>query len=438
MAQLEADVPGWAPLDNPDKAALIDARARLAAVEEQVETAFAQAVSAAERARAFAPDHPEARDLLAEAYWTRFQAAEAQGDRRAQARYSQRVLEYDGGTYGPLLRGTGSLTLDTDPCGAQVFYRRVDRAGLVWALGDEVCLGRTPLRSVPMEMGSYILTLRVGGRPDVTYPVYIDRAGRWAETERVAVPASVPDGFAYVPAGRFVRGGDPQASFAEARQVDRTDAFYMAKAPVTVGEYAAWLNTLPQDEAAARVPRMTGEDESPEGPLLQLTDGAWQLPDVDEEGDRWLSEWPVFAVSWHDAVAYAAAQGARLPTEREWEKAARGVDGRRYPWGDQFDPALCWMQLSGFGDVAPKPVGFREDDVSVYGVRDLAGGIRDWCGDGTFEANADGRAVRGGCWSGSPRLSRAANRFRHQPTVVRTYLGFRIAMDGPQLATPLR
>jgi eukaryotic-like serine/threonine-protein kinase len=431
VARLEVDVPAWAPLDHPNKAELIDARERLADIGERVETAFAQAVSGAERARAFAPDHPEARDLLAEAYWTRFQAAEAAGDRRAQARYSQRVLEYDSGAYAPLLRGTGSLTLDTSPSGADVVCQRYQQRGLVWTLDEPVALGRTPLRQVPLEMGSYLLTLKMPGRPDVRYPVAIERGGRWAVDSQVHLPSEVPDGFVFVPGGPFVRGGDPQASFAEPRQSDAVDGFLIARFPVTLGEYIAFLNDLPEGEAAARAPRMTGEDESAEGPLLRLEDDGWQMPHEDNEGDRWREDWPVFAVSQHDAVAYAASRGARLPSEREWEKAARGVDGRRYPWGDDFDAALCWMQQSGLSDVKPKPIAYAQHDVSPYGVCDLAGGIRDWCGDAGFQGNPDDRPVRGGCWSGSARLSRAANRFMHNAGVVRTYLGFRLAMDLP-------
>ncbi len=90
VARLEREVPGWAPLDHPVKAALHSTRERLAELEEQVEVLFAQAVSAAERARAHAPELAGAKELLAEAWWSRFEQAERRGDRPAQARCAPR------------------------------------------------------------------------------------------------------------------------------------------------------------------------------------------------------------------------------------------------------------------------------------------------------------------------------------------------------------
>ncbi len=154
------------------------------------------------------------------------------------------------------------------------------------------------------------------------------------------------------------------------------------------------------------------------------------------DGERWSPDWPVFAVSWHDACAFAAWTSARtgvphrLPFELEWEEAGRGVDGRFFPWGDRFDPALCKMEKSRAGRPRLEPIGAFPTDTSPYGVRDLAGSIREWCGDPTYDADDGRRPVRGGCWSGSERLCRLANRFGFAPGDVHTYLGFRLARPG--------
>lgn len=218
-----------------------------------------------------------------------------------------------------------------------------------------------------------------------------------------------------VPAGSFVMGDDENSP----RRDIYLDAFYMDKYEVTVSRYAKFL-------------KATGNVGAPE---------EWETVDL-QNG----AELPVVGVDWHDADSYCRWAGKRLPTESEWEKAARGSDERKYPWGNDVPTP----EHAIFGKPYKNPVykdgvaavGRHPKGISPFGIHDLSGNVSEWVADWFAEgfSRADVRnpkgaekgtvkAIRGGGWYDPPERLIIAKRWYANPDQRSDDLGFRCASD---------
>jgi len=278
------------------------------------------------------------------------------------------------------------------------------------------------------------------------------------DTATPVPPSPTPEGLAQeikhngvpmvlVPAGSFQMGGDANEALAECEKLyiggdcKRTwftdeepvhtvhlDDYYIDQYEVTNAQYQKCVNAGECD-----LPSNSGSD----------TRSSYY-------GDFQYDNFPVIYVSWHDADDYCAWRGARLPTESEWEKAARGgLDGKLYPWGDTFDgdrvnfcDSTCdrdWANAAyddGHSDTAP--VGsYAPND---YGLYDMAGNIWEWVSDwydvypggdpnASDNFGQERRALRGGSWSFDGDYLRVANRYGFVPAVSSDNFGFRCALS---------
>ena len=386
----------------------------------------------------FERENSAARELLADYYWDRLCEAEDSAQQAESEFYSQLVHRYHDGKYAKRLSGEGSLSLVSDPPGARVRIAQLHERELSLRPSAWQELAATPLEKLPLGSGSYVVELEAPGYAAVSYPVYIARSKDWDEHVRLYRRADLAEGFCHVPGGPFIEGGDTEG-WSVTRSEPHVADFAIARHPVTVAEYLEFLDALAETDlkaALARAPRRAPDG----GGFAAYEPGrgfrvASDVPDGLGEATA-----PVSGVSFHDAIAYCEWRSQRdgrtfrLPSAREWEKAARGVDGRWFPWGNRFDASLCNIRESRREGPRVVSVQAFPSDVSVYGVRGMAGNMRDWTdtvAPHSAESQSALRVVRGGAWYGGRVSARCADRFWFDPNHVYFFVGFRLAHSLP-------
>lgn len=189
-------------------------------------------------------------------------------------------------------------------------------------------------------------------------------------------PARVtsPDGMVLIPGGSFLMGSEEGSEFEKPVHAVHLDAYCIDATPVTNAQFAAFVEATGYRTTADRLER-----------ILSLQEGGVQVPEISWRtfATPGREEHPVIYVSWYDASAYAKWVGKRLPTEAEWEKAARGGgEDKRFPWGDEppGEGRANWNRRQSEGEPPPtSPV--RSFPPNSYGLYDTVGNVWEWCAD---------------------------------------------------------
>ncbi len=389
---------------------------KVGSLERAADGVFSEAIWALHKALSDDPGNTEVQSVLGELYGDRYAEAEWLGAEREQAYFRAMLRQFDDGRWSRWLRSGAELLLETVPEDSPIaLYRLEDRDGVLepgeliapdnhnsW----QVAPGRYAIARLPSAASA-----PGSSTHDWYYPVTLDRGSKRHLLLDLRGEDSSGERFCFVPGGPAELGGDRRAAGASYRDRPQIEPFALARHPVTVGAYTRFLDWLDaHDPVEARI----------RSPLAQPSRGS-----ADERR-------PITGISLNDALAYCdwlrGATGVvlRLPSAAEWEKAARGADGRAYPWGDQMGRDVCASLELGIPQGPPPQVGSFPKDRSPFGIEDCAGGVWEWTGT----ALADGRhIVMGGAIISEPEACRVASRRALTADTKLHFLGFRVLLE---------
>ena len=246
-------------------------------------------------------------------------------------------------------------------------------------------------------------------------------------------PPDTSEGMVLIPSGEFIMGTDSEQANSDQHPAHTVylDAFYIDKCEVTNQQFEAFIMAGGYQEA---------KYWRPEGWRFVQEKQIYQPIDLNRDNFNNPIQ-PVVGINWYEADAYARWAGKRLPTEAEWEKAARGTDARIYPWGNEMDFSRLAYQCNNV--IRTMSVGSFPKGISPFGVYDMAGNVWEWVSDWygekyysqskqknrTGPSHGKERVVRGGGWGSNRVQIQCFYRYSEAPTYRCFWIGFRCAKD---------
>ncbi len=221
----------------------------------------------------------------------------------------------------------------------------------------------------------------------------------------------LPAGFIKIPAGDYRIGEKKNRA-----KIDHS--FFLSKYLVTNAQYQLFIDDVgyQKNEAWSAEGRKWRDKQKVSEPGL-WRNGHWNGANL-----------PVVGVSYHEAEAFCRWTGGRLPTEVEWEAAARGPNGHKFAWGDNWENGICNHWECGLHKTSPVGL-FPRSRSRNFGLEDMTGNIWEWCIDWYDEKKKDSRVLRGGSWLSVVNNLTCSTRVWHRPEVRENLFGFRVACD---------
>jgi formylglycine-generating enzyme required for sulfatase activity len=398
---------------------------------DQAQAAFVTAEQALDDALERAPDHPEVRRLLAELTYERIEHGEAFFRVDDRARLQQRLerLTARDEIWKSRLGASAEFELMTTPAGASVELTPHDSSGK--PKGEPMRL-TTPIARTLLPPGAYHLRITHGGHSPINMPLLLER-GRLKDLH-LSLPRlkDIPEGYVYIPPDCFFAGStDPEdvrkfLRSAPLQQLCLKEGFLIGRTEVTLRDWMEYLDSLPKDAPPQQI---LARQPSSAGFALQLTrgpEGSWSFALWQENGKRLKArerelilypmrnqhqeqDWrlfPLAGVSPKDLHGYLAwldrsgrVPGARLCSELEWTRAARGADRRRYPPGDRIEMTDANMDMTYGGKPdsrGPDEVGSHPASASPFGLLDMAGNAFEMVTPTTYDLGDF--VILGGAW----------------------------------------